>query len=65
MDNEGSGYYISMLASNNVVDQAYLEITEPYSKVSIEKQLHDVMKIMASGLYSDIRLLEVDNGKQS
>ena len=60
MDNNGSVYNIS-LVSNNIEDEAYIEITEPYSKVSIESQLSIAMNEMASGLYGDVRLLEVDD----
>ena len=38
-----------------------IEIKKPYSKNSIESQLCSVMNELASGLYGDIRLLEVDD----
>lgn len=52
--------YIYRIILDSSYDQI-LKIEKPYSKTSIEHQLSAVMNEMASGLYSDVRLLEVDN----
>jgi len=56
--------YEIAICSSNGSESRNIEIKRPYSKNSIESQLSSVMNELASGLYGDIRLLEVDNGKQ-
>ena len=52
--------YIYKITLDNSYTQT-LRLEKPYSKTSIEHQLSVVMNEMASGLYSNVRLLEVDN----
>lgn len=52
--------YIYKITLDNSYTQT-LRLEKPYSKTSIERQLSAVMNEMASGLYSNVRLLEVDN----
>lgn len=54
-------YNIYIETSDGIAYGTNFKIVEPYSKNSIEKQLSCVMNGLASGLYGDIRLLEVNN----
>lgn len=55
-------YTIVLKTLDGMKSETYFHIDEPYSKNSIEHQLCTVMNEIASGLYDDIRLLEVNNG---
>ena len=62
IENNGDNEYtITIWSSDGYGYETYFSITEPYSKNSIERQLCSVMNELASGLYSDIRLLEVND----